>query len=209
MEAEKYISIASNGNTLVPPHKLNFLWESVKSSPGGDIVEVGTWRGGTSLVIAASARKHKPTSTVYLCDTYKGIALAGPEDNYHKDGDFGDATKEQVNKLLTDQELNNFKILEGIFPHETAHLIPSIKISFLHIDVDVYAGYIAILKWAQDRLVDNAIIVFDDYSAQSCLGAKKAVDEYFKDRNDFEIHLTTENTSSWVRYKPTLSLTND
>jgi O-methyltransferase len=201
MLAGKYVDIAANGNTVVPHNKLYFLWEGVKNCPNGDIVEIGTWKGGTSLVIAASAREYKSKSKVYLCDTFTGIALAGPNDNYHKDGDFGDTTKQHVQNLLQSQGLSNFSLLEGIFPYDTGHLIDSDKISFLHIDVDTYAGYLAILRWAQNRLVDGAILVFDDYSAWSCLGAKKAVDEYFLNRTDFEMHLTLDNNSSWARYK--------
>ena len=201
MFAGKYIDIAAAGNTVVPHNKLHFLWEGVKNSPEGDIVEIGTWKGGTSLVIAAAAREYKSKSKVYLCDTFTGIALAGPNDNYHKDGDFGDTTKQHVQNLLQSQGLSNFNLLEGIFPYDTGHLIDSDKISFLHIDVDTYAGYLAILSWAQNRLVDGAILVFDDYSAWSCLGAKKAVDEYFLNRTDFEMHLTLDNNSSWARYK--------
>jgi O-methyltransferase len=201
MFAGKYIDIAASGNTVVPHNKLQFLWDSVKACPQGDIIEIGTWKGGTSLVISAAAREYKPQSKVYLCDTFTGIALAGPNDNYHKNGDFGDTTKQHVNDLLQNQGLTNFTLLEGIFPYDTGHLINSDKISMLHIDVDTYAGYLAILRWAQNRLVDNAIVVFDDYAAWSCLGAKKAVDEYFAGRTDFEMHLTLDNHSSWARYK--------
>jgi O-methyltransferase len=201
MLSQQFIGIAVNGNTVVPAHKLQFLWDAVQQMPDGDIVEIGTWKGGTSLVISAAARQFRPNSKVYLCDTFTGIALAGPNDNYHKDGDFGDTSKQHVQDLLRSQGLNNFELLEGIFPYDTGHLIDTNKISLLHIDVDTYAGYLAILRWAQHRLVNNAIIVFDDYAAWSCLGARKAVDEYFANRTDFEMHLTLENNSSWAVYK--------
>lgn len=201
MFAQEFIDIAVNGNTVVPVHKLHFLWEAVRHSPEGDMVEIGTWRGGTSLVISAAAREFRPNSRVYLCDTFTGIALASDNDNYHKNGDFGDASRQHVQDLLSAQGLDNFTLLEGIFPYDTGHLIDSEKISFLHIDVDTYAGYLAILRWAQHKLVDNAIMVFDDYSALTCLGARKAVDEYFANRTDFEMHLTLDDNSAWARYK--------
>lgn len=205
MIADQFIKIATSGNTVIPTHKLHFLWESIKNSPEGDIIEIGTWKGGSSLVISAAAREFKPKSQVYLCDTFKGIVLAGSNDNYHKDGDFGDTSKQHVQQLLQSYDLTNFLLVEGIFPYDTGHLISSEKISFLHIDVDTYEGYLAILKWAQNRLVENAILVFDDYSAPTCLGAKKAVDEYFSDRKDFEMHLTLGQNSSWARYKKNIS----
>ena len=198
---EKFTNIAKS-NSVVPEHKLKFLWDSVCECPPGDIVEVGCWRGGTSLILSASAREFKPESRVYLCDTFKGIVLAGPNDNTHKDGNFSNTSKQHVQDLLTKQGLTNFTLLEGTFPHDTGHLVETKTISLLHIDVDVYEGYLAILRWAQPYLVDGAIIVFDDYSAPTCLGATKAVDEYFADRADFEMHLWPDETrSSWTKYR--------
>ena len=201
MFAQQFIDIAGKGNSVVPGPRLNFLWESVKNCPQGDIIEIGTWRGGSSLVLAASAREFKPKSKIYLCDTFTGIALVGVNDNHHKNGDFGDSSKQHVNDLLASQGLTNFEIFEGIFPYDTGHLIDTNNISLMHIDVDTYAGYLAILRWAQNRLVDNAIIVFDDYGDQTCVGARKAVDEYFANRDDFEMHLSLGFDTSWVKFK--------
>lgn len=204
------IILHAQNHTLLTQSKLDFLWEAVCVIPEGDIVEVGSWMGGSSLVLTASANLNKPNSKIYICDTFKGIALAGPNDNHHKDGDFTGSSKEHVHRLLSTFRLSNFKIAEGIFPNETAELVDTDKISFLHIDVDVYEGYMSILKWAQDKLVPGAIIVFDDYSAWSCKGAKLAVDEYFSSRSDFELFLRKSededlidaSNTSWARYTP-------
>ena len=37
----------------------------------------------------------------------------------------------------------------------------------------------------------NGIIIFDDYGFPSCPGARKAVDEYFKDKPENVIYLAT------------------
>ncbi len=202
--------VATDSHTMLSRSKLEFLWDAVNSAPEGDIVEVGCWRGGSSLVLTASANLNKPTSNVYICDTFKGIALASSNDNHHKDGDFNNTSKAHVDTLLKSHNLNNFHLIEGIFPEETEHLVNTDKISVLHIDVDVYNGYLSILKWAQNRLVPNAILIFDDYSAWSCEGAKLAVDEYFANRTNFELCLRkTEKEdpndalgTSWARYTP-------
>lgn len=195
-------------HTLLSQMKLEFLWDSIEKSPAGDIIEVGCFRGGSSLVIASAANLYKPQSKIYICDTFKGIALSGSKDNHHKDGDFNTTSREHVNDLLKSKNLTNFELIEGIFPHETEHLINTNGISFLHIDVDVYDGYMSILKWAQNKLVPGAVIVFDDYSAWSCRGAKLAVDEYFAGRTDFELFLRKTDIedrndamkTSWARY---------
>jgi O-methyltransferase len=208
MDKQHFINIAGSGNTAIPPWKLDFLWEAVVSCPVGDIVEIGCWRGGSSLVISASAVDHKPDANIYICDTFKGIALAGPNDNHHKDGDFSNTSKEHVNNLLTSNNISRFNLVEGIFPIETADQVNTKTIALLHIDVDVYEGYKLILNWAQDKLVLNAIVIFDDYSSAGCLGARQAVDEYLAGRSDFEMHLRASDlvdpddgrNTSWAKY---------
>lgn len=210
MDKNHAINVASSGNTAIPPWKLDFLWEAVSACPAGDIVEIGCWRGGSSLVITGSASVHKPDANIYICDTFKGIALAGPNDNYHKDGDFSNTSKEHVHGLLSMNGLSKFKLVEGIFPIETADQVPTRSIALLHIDVDVYEGYRLILNWAQDKLVPGAIVIFDDYSGAGCLGARQAVDEYFAGRTDFEMYLRASDlvdpndgrNTSWAKYTP-------
>lgn len=195
------IGIATQ-NSVVPHEKLVFLWDCVSNAPSGDLVEVGCWRGGSSLTIATAAQSFKPGSVFFICDTFKGVALTGEKDNVAKDGDFGDTSREHVTQLLESRDLSNFRIVEGIFPH-TSEQVTSKTISFLHIDVDTYEGYKAILHWAQDKLVPGAIIVFDDYAYWGCKGVDLAVNEYFEGRNDFELHLQNVNDiSSWAKYTP-------
>ena len=191
--------------SVVHKQKLTFLWEAVEKAPIGDIVEIGCYKGGSSLVLSYSANTHSPSSNVFICDTFKGIALAGANDNHHKDGDFSDTSKQRVGDLLSSNGLSNFVLIEGIFPDDSSHLVDTNTISVLHIDVDVYEGYKRILHWAQERLVPGAIVIFDDYSSKTCEGAKQAVLEYFKDRTDFELHLFDGEDSipepSWAVFK--------
>ncbi|NBP00443.1 MAG: hypothetical protein EBU90_10030 [Proteobacteria bacterium] len=210
MDKNLAIQIASNGNTVIPPWKLDFLWNAVESCPKGDIIEIGCWRGGSSLVIAGASKIYKPESNVYLCDTFKGIVLAGPNDNHHKDGDFSNTSKEHVYNLLVSNQITKFNLIEGIFPLETSEQVSTSMISLVHIDVDVYESYKLILNWVQDKLVPGAILIFDDYSGAGCLGARKAVDEFFKDRTDYETFLRKSDLvdpedgkfSSYAVYKP-------
>jgi O-methyltransferase len=200
---DELMVLVDGKNSCVPPWKLVNLWETVKICPDGDILEVGSWRGGTSLMIAASSAEHRPTSKVYICDTFEGIVLSGPNDNFHKDGDFsGTTSKELVEELLSSQGLENFKVLKGIFPHDTGNQVDSEKIAFVHIDVDVYNGHMEIFKWLEGRLVNGAIIIFDDYGSPSCQGATKAVHEYFDNRSDFKLHIAKDTKfHSFAQFK--------
>ena len=55
------------------------------------------------------------------------------------------------------------RILEGIFPEETAHLIETGEFGLCHIDVDVYQSARDAAEWVWPRLQVGGVIVFDDY----------------------------------------------
>ena len=57
---------------------------------------------------------------------------------------------------------------------------PELKISLLHIDVDLYEATDIALKLLYDHVVTGGIIILDDYGAFS--GANKAVDDFFKNK---------------------------
>ncbi len=53
---------------------------------------------------------------------------------------------------------------------------PCTKISFLHLDMDVYEPTLFALEQCWDRIVNGGIVMIDDYNA--VFGATKAVDEF-------------------------------
>jgi O-methyltransferase len=203
MTPNELITLVDGKNSCVPPWKLQNLWDTISICPDGDLLEIGSWRGGTSLMIAASAAMHKPNSHVFICDTFEGIVLAGENDNFHKDGDFsGTTSKEVVEDLLKSQNLENFTVLKGIFPYDTGDLVNTQNISFVHIDVDVYNGHMEIFKWLEGRLVNGAILIFDDYGSPTCQGATKAVHDYFDNREDFKLHIAKDaKFHSFAQYR--------
>jgi O-methyltransferase len=88
-----------------------------------DILEVGVWRGGTGVTLAAAAQKCKPGSKVHLCDTFSGVAKAGSLDSRYQVGEHEDISVEHVKSLLAGMKLGNFEIHQGIVPeHAPASL---------------------------------------------------------------------------------------
>jgi hypothetical protein len=57
---------------------------------------------------------------------------------------------------------------------------PALKISLLHVDVDLYQPTYTCLEHLYPRLVRGGIAILDDYGAFP--GANKAIDEFFADR---------------------------
>ena len=56
----------------------------------------------------------------------------------------------------------------GKFPHT--------RISFLHLDMDVYEPTLFALEQCWDRIIKGGIVVIDNYNA--VFGATKAIDEF-------------------------------
>ena len=69
------------------------------------------------------------------------------------------------------------RILPGVFPEDTAHLLTEDRLRFCHIDVDVYESARTAFEWAWSRLVVGGVVVFDDFGLQSCPGITKLVSE--------------------------------
>ena len=94
---------------------------------------------------------------------------------------------EEINALLLAQGLQkNVDIVKGdILVTLDKYLAdhPHLKISLLHIDVDLYEPTKHILERLYDKVAKGGIIIFDDYG--SFAGANKAVDDFFD--NNIEI----------------------
>ena len=170
-----------NGYTLVDNYRLFELWELVHESSkldNGDIIEIGTYRGGSGAVIAKQASIVCPDIKVYLCDTFQGLVKASSKDK-HSNGEFS-APIEDVLFLISKMQLSNVEILTGIFPEETSKELNEKQFRFCHVDVDIYQSGLDILKWIWSRMVVGGIMVYDDYGFPSCYGITFLVNEQKK-----------------------------
>jgi O-methyltransferase len=139
----------------------------------GDVVEVGVYKGGSALMLS----KELPDDKLYLFDTFDGMPEANIElDNFHRKGDFGDTSFEWVSELFAGNP--NVSVYRGCFPRDNSEVLEGKKFKLVHLDVDIYSSYKECLAYFHNKMVPQGIMVFDDYNAPSCLGAKKAIDEY-------------------------------
>ena len=167
-------------NTLVDFYRCYDLWQLVAEAgklAGGDILEIGVWRGGTGCLMARRAKLTGAGATVYLCDTFQGVVKAGSSDRHYAGGEHSDTSEAVVADLAQGMGLDNIKILRGTFPEQTGHLVANATFRLCHIDVDVYESGREILAWVWPRLVRGGIAVFDDYGFLSTGGITRLVNE--------------------------------
>ncbi|MEY4573394.1 MAG: hypothetical protein RLZ10_2684 [Bacteroidota bacterium] len=174
---------SAKDHTLLDKFRCFELWEIAKqySAKEGDIIEVGVWRGGSSLIMAKAC---KEKGKMYLCDTFSGVVKAGEEDSFYKGGEHADTSVEIVTKLFNSNGISNYKICKGIFPEDTSDEIDSDKIKICHIDVDVYQSAKDIFNWVYPRLLSGGIIIFDDYGFAACEGITTLVHELLEKYQD-------------------------
>lgn len=175
----------AKSNTLVDIYRLHELWSLVAETDkaGGDIVEVGVWRGGSGCLMAKKAQLMGANSTVWLCDTFSGVVKAGDQDSYYRGGEHSDTSEAVVSDLAVRLGLNNIKTLTGIFPDDTGAQLDASAVRLLHIDVDVYQSARDTVDYLWDRMPSGAAIVFDDYGFVGCEGVTRYADS-LRERQD-------------------------
>ncbi|MFN0029662.1 MAG: TylF/MycF/NovP-related O-methyltransferase [Acidimicrobiales bacterium] len=168
------------GHTFVDQYKCYELWEQLGQlgAVAGDVLEVGVWRGGTGVLMARRVRELGFDARIHLCDTFSGVAKAGPADPWYRGGEHADTSPEIVRNLATAEEVE-VAVLVGMFPEDTAHLLEDCSFRLVHIDVDVYDSARDTLEWVWPRLNAGGVVIWDDYGAFECEGVATLGRELF------------------------------
>ncbi|MBI5007563.1 MAG: class I SAM-dependent methyltransferase [Nitrosomonadales bacterium] len=168
-------------NTMVDIYRLHELYSLVRQLgklPEGDILEVGVWRGGSGALLARTAALAGLSSRVFLADTFRGVVKAGSRDSKYTGGEHADTSLDIVENLLGEKlKLENFSILQGVFPEQTGAEIAGRSFRLCHIDVDVYESARDVNEWVWPRLVPGGMVVYDDYGFEPCVGVTRYVNE--------------------------------
>lgn len=166
-------------HTMVDVYRLWTLWTITRQLPPGDLLEIGSWRGGSGTVIARAAQStvaDEPRA-VFLADTFAGVVKAGERDTYYKGGEHANTAPAIVEELLSSAGVAGVKLLVGMFPEETGTAVEERRFALCHIDVDVYQSAADCFAWAWPRMVAGGVIVFDDYGFYGCEGVTAFVEE--------------------------------
>lgn len=184
-----YYKIASP-RTLVSPDRCYVLYILLKQAIGlgGDVWECGVYKGGTAAMFAAILKDHASSMRLHIFDTFEGMPETHPSKDWHKKGDFSDTDVEEVSRYVGFPE--QVVIHKGFIP-DTFKGMEGAKISFVHIDVDIYQSIIDCLDFVWPRLAVGGFIVFDDYGFPTCPGARSAVDEFFTGKSAVPLCLPT------------------
>jgi len=199
------IFLKCKGYTMTSLQRMYSLYQAVKyislNGISGDFVECGVWRGGSAMVIAHTLKRFNDINRkIYLYDTYTGMTEPSDLDfDYQNTGAFEEwsssktdnynmwcyASIEDVTRnLLSTGFLNeNIVFVQGKVEDTIPEIVPE-EIALLRLDTDWYESTYHELFHLYPKLRNNGVLIIDDYGHWQ--GAKKAVDQYFKEN---DIHL--------------------
>ncbi len=156
----------------------------------GSFVECGTMNGGSAGLIASVGKNRQ----LWLLDSWDGL----PEPTRYdvkQNGEKGSrgrvkGSKEKVEELFFDKlqsSRDKVHLIEGWFNDTIPSHIDKIgKIALLHLDCDYYESVKLCLESLYDSVVENGVIVIDDY--MDWQGCKKATDEFI-DKVSLEVRV--------------------
>ncbi len=156
----------------------------------GEVLEFGVFKGNSFFrwVKFRDLLEHTQSRKIIGFDVFGDFPEAGFEGDKKRRDAFVEETNggksisfEEISDLLEKQNLHkNVEIIKGdILVTLDAYLAnnPHLKISLLHIDVDLYEPVKLILERLYERVSSGGIIILDDYGTFA--GTNKAVDDFF------------------------------
>ena len=152
----------------------------------GEIVELGVFKGISLIRIAQIRDTLKIKKKIYGFDTFDSFPVVDNSDGYDKafPSSFTKTagkpiTKNRLEKILSNKKLKNIELVKGdIF--KTLQILKKnkIKISLLHLDMDLEKATFFALDLLYNNITKGGIIIFDDYKIHP--GIKRAVDKVLK-----------------------------
>ena len=171
-------------------YKIIFLLQCIKETEHleGDIIELGSYKGGNAIMIAEFLKQIGSKKKVYACDTFSGIP---EEDSNVKDiadmGYFSDTNLDAVKKKLKKYDVFNVKLVIGDFRNTLPNLDKE-KFSLVFIDCNIFSSAKLAINFSYPRLVKDGVLFSHCYGAPkgkgstSLWGETYAVKEYLSNK---------------------------
>ena len=182
--------------TMTSPARIAAVCAAVRHVETNDIpgafVECGVWKGGSSM---AAALTFKSPRTLFLYDTFEGMSAPTDQDRRSNGGKpaaqmLGNADKsaaiwcrsplDEVKRNMdsTGYPASHITYVKGKVEDTIPAVVPD-RIAILRLDTDWYESTRHELEHLYPRLSPGGVLIIDDYGYWT--GARKAVDEYFRD----------------------------
>lgn len=167
----------------------------------GDFVEMGCYKGDTSLLLAEILKEYnkgidvekpvkKTVKNLWIYDSFEGLPSKTNKDLsalgvlFRKGELF--VSKREVKERFLRAGLKVPKIKKGWFRDLTLADLPE-RLAFAFLDGDFYESIRDSLELVGPKMTKGGVIVVHDYNNMALPGVKKAVDEYIGNDKKIEI----------------------
>ena len=162
----------------------------------GDFVEMGCYRGDTSLLLQRLVQKHEEMAKkLWIYDSFEGLPEKSTEDMSGAGEEFKQGslsvTKREVIERFKKAGLRVPRVKKAFFEDLVESDLPK-KVAFAFLDGDLYQSIKDSLKLVLPVINRGGIIVVHDYNNPQLPGVARAVDELI--------------TGSEVRQRETLAI---
>lgn len=166
------------------------LYKKIVNIPG-EVLEFGVYKGASIIRFATYRELLENTYARKIIgfDIFWEFPKTDNDDDnkfiqrFEEQGGNG-IYKEALKDFIKHKNINNIELIKGnVFDtlDEFLEKNKQIKISLLHLDLDVYKPTKFILEKLYEKMVPGGIIVFDDYGTVK--GATDAIDEFLEEKN--------------------------
>ena len=159
----------------------------------GDYVELGCYRGDTSVLLGKLLQKS--TKRLWIYDSFAGLPAKTPEDSSGAGANFqaGEllVSKREVVDKLRRANLKNIIVKKAWFSELEDADLPT-QIAFAFCDGDLYDSIKTSLRLVVPRRAGQGIIIVHDYNNPELPGSARAVDEFLRAHSEFrlKVHYT-------------------
>jgi predicted O-methyltransferase YrrM len=157
----------------------------------GDVIECGSARGGTTIIMANFLRSNGIRKRIYACDSFEGFDLRELDrerkagSTLVSDSAFTHTSYEYVQAKIKKLGVNDIVVpIKGFFTDTLPKLEPRWCFAFVDCDLKDSLVYCAETLWPS--IVSNGRMLFDDYTCEYFRAARVGVDS-FVERHKSEI----------------------
>ena len=153
----------------------------------GNYAEFGVFKGKTTIEAWKAAHRHGLSDMKFwLFDSFeglpevKGVDAGGP----FVTSEFSNSRKNYENRLQRNGvDSKRTEIVEGFFDKTLPETKTDELFSVVFIDCDLYESTVPVLEWLTDKLVDGAVLIFDDwysFNGREDKGEQRATAEWLE-----------------------------
>lgn len=178
---------------------LNNLEETLKLKIEGDIVEMGCYRGTSSVFLKRMQEIYAPQKNLHVYDSFEGIPKLTDRDKKTEaliQQGHCSATKAELKQFFKEEKINLPYIHEGWFKDISADEYPS-KICFAFLDGDLYSSITDSFEKISKKITRGGRIVVHDWSNLNLKkGVRKACYDFLEANASFSLIPTDENLAA-------------